>query len=93
MTTKQRLSDAWAYGSKWGDLLRTEKWTMRKTTKCSGEKILKETSRTRPASNIHLKMKNRIVLDGMRGEDSIAELCRREGKSNENYGPSALNPI
>ena len=24
--------------------------------------------------------KIRIVLDGLRGEDSIAELCRREGK-------------
>ncbi len=26
--------------------------------------------------------KNRIVLEGLRGEDSIAELCRREGIAN-----------
>ena len=30
-------------------------------------------------------MKIRIVLDGLRGEDSIAELCRREGISQGLY--------
>jgi transposase len=39
----------------------------------------------RQASIIHLKMKIRIVLDGLRGEDSIAELCRREGISQGLY--------
>jgi transposase len=29
--------------------------------------------------------KFRIVLDGLRGEDSIAELCRREGISQGIY--------
>jgi transposase-like protein len=29
--------------------------------------------------------KIRIVLDGLRGEDSIAELCRREGISQGIY--------
>jgi transposase-like protein len=29
--------------------------------------------------------KIRIVLDGLRGEDSIAELCRREGISQSIY--------
>ena len=32
-----------------------------------------------PANGIRLKGKIRIVLDGLRGESSIAELCRREG--------------
>jgi transposase-like protein len=38
--------------------------------------------------------KIRIVLDGLRGEDSIAELCRREGISRSigESGESALNP-
>jgi len=35
--------------------------------------------------------KIRIVLDGLRGEDSIAELCRREGigdiKGRAYFGP------
>jgi len=35
---------------------------------------------------IQLKMKIRIVLQGLRGEDSIAELCRKEGiNQNLNY--------
>ena len=37
------------------------------------------TSDARHASAIRLKKKIRIVLAGLRGEDSIAELCRQEG--------------
>ena len=54
---------------------------MRQTTgtrKSPGEKIVKDIKRaTRRHYSAGEKM--RIVLDGLRGEDSIAELCRREG--------------
>ena len=33
--------------------------------------------------------KIRIVLDGLKGEDSIAELCRREGISTDAFGRSS----
>ena len=47
------MSDVSAYGSKYGHLLReglllivaTEEWTMRKTTKSPGEKIVKDIKR------------------------------------------------
>ena len=53
---------------------------MRKTTKSPGEKIVKDIKRaTRKQYSSEEKI--RIVLDGLRGEDSIAELCRREGIS------------
>ena len=52
---------------------------MRKTTKSPGEKIVKDTKR---ATRTHYSSEDkiRIVLDGLRGEDSIAELCRRKSK-------------
>jgi len=47
---------------------------MRKTTKSPGEKIVKDIKRaTRKQYSAEEKI--RIVLDGLRGEDSIAELC------------------
>jgi len=53
---------------------------MRKTTKSPSEKIFKDIKRaTRKQYSAEEKI--RIVLDGLRGEDSIAELCRREGIS------------
>ena len=50
---------------------------MRKTTKSPGEKIVKD---IKQATRKHYSSeeKIRIVLDGLRGENSIAELCRRE---------------
>jgi transposase len=56
---------------------------MRQTTgtcKSPGEKIVKDIKR---ATHKHYSSeeKIRIVLDGLCGEDSIAELCRREGIS------------
>ena len=53
---------------------------MRKTTKSPGEKIVKD---IKHATRKHYSSeeKIRIVLDGLRGEDSTAELCRREGIS------------
>lgn len=48
---------------------------MRKTTKSPGEKIVKDFKRaTRKQYSSEEKI--RIVLDGLRGEDSIAELYR-----------------
>ena len=47
---------------------------MRKTLKSPGEKIVKDIKRaTRKQYSSEEKI--RIVLDGLRGEDSIAELC------------------
>ena len=57
---------------------------MRKTIKSPGEKIVKDIKRaTRKQYSAEEKI--RIVLDGPRGEDSIAELCRREGISQGVY--------
>ena len=44
----------------------------------ASEKLVKDIKRaTRKQYSSEEKI--RIVLDGLRGEDSIAELCRREG--------------
>jgi len=60
---------------------------MRQTTgtrKSYGEKIVKDIKRaTRKQYSSEEKI--RIVLDGLRGEDSIAVLCRREGISQGIY--------
>ena len=48
------------------------------TRKSHGEKVVKDIRRaTRKQYSAEEKI--RIVLDGLKGEDSIAELCRREG--------------
>ena len=48
------------------------------TPKMSSERIVKDIRRaTRKQYSAEEKI--RIVLDGLRGEHSIAELCRREG--------------
>ena len=60
---------------------------MRQTTgsgRRSSEKIVKDIKRaTRKEYSSEEKI--RIVLDGLRGEDSIAELCHREGISQGVY--------
>ncbi len=57
---------------------------MRKTATSPGGKIAKDIKRaTRKQYSSEEKI--RIVLDGLRGEDSIAELCRREGISQGIY--------
>ena len=52
--------------------------------KTSGSRAVKDIRRAtrRPYS---AEEKIRIVLDGLRGEDSIAELCRREGIAQSLY--------
>tara|TARA_B100000809_G_scaffold185572_1_gene183666 strand:+ start:82 stop:465 length:384 start_codon:yes stop_codon:yes gene_type:complete len=50
----------------------------------SSEQIIRDIKRkTRKQYNAEEKI--RIVLDGLRGEDSIAELCRREGIAQSLY--------
>jgi transposase len=52
--------------------------------KSPGEKIVKDIKRTTRKQYLS-EEKIRIVLDGLRGEDYIAELCRREGISQGIY--------
>jgi transposase len=55
-----------------------------KGPKASAEKVVKDIRRaTRRRYNAEEKI--RIVLEGLRGEDSIAELCRREGINQNLY--------
>ena len=51
---------------------------MAKDEKVSAEEVVRDIRRqTRKKYSAEEKI--RIVLEGLRGEDSIAELCRREG--------------
>ena len=52
--------------------------------KVSSESIVKHI-RLRPRTKSSSKEKIRIVLEGIRGEESIANLCRREGMPNNLY--------
>ena len=54
------------------------------TPKPSAEKVLKDIRR-RTRKQHSAEEKIRIVLDGLRGEASIAELCRREGIATSLY--------
>ncbi len=67
-------------------IVTTEEWGYETDngTEALGEKIVKDIKRaTRKQYSSEEKI--RIVLDGLRGEDSIAELCRREGISQGIY--------
>ena len=56
----------------------------RKHQKSSAEKTVRDIRRaTRRSYSAEEKI--RIVLEGLRGEDSIAELCRREGINSNVY--------
>ena len=44
----------------------------------SSERVIRDIKR-KTRKQYSAEEKIRIVLDGLRGEDSIAELCRREG--------------
>jgi transposase len=52
--------------------------------KAASEKIVKDIRRA-TRRRFSAEEKIRIVLDGLRGEDSIAELCRREGIAQSLY--------
>ena len=67
---------------------------MRQSKTTSGERIVKDIKpRTRKQYSAGEKI--RIVLDGLRGEESIAELCRIEGfvehYNHERYHESLSN--
>ena len=51
---------------------------MRKSKQSAGERIVKDIKR-KTRKQYSAEEKIRIVLDGLRGEESIAELCRQEG--------------
>ena len=50
----------------------------------AGERVVKDIRRA-TRRQFSAEEKIRIVLDGLRGEDSIAELCRREGIAQSLY--------
>ena len=52
--------------------------------KASAEKVVKDIRRV-TRRQFGAEEKIRIVLEGLRGEDSIAELCRREGINQNLY--------
>ena len=52
--------------------------------KAASDKIVKDIRRA-TRRRFSAEEKIRIVLDGLRGEDSIAELCRREGIAQSLY--------
>ena len=52
--------------------------------KNSSEKVVKDIRRA-TRRRFSAEEKIRIVLDGLRGEDTIAELCRREGIAQNLY--------
>ena len=54
------------------------------TQKLSSEKVVKDIRR-RTRKQHSAEEKIRIVLEGLRGEESIAELCRREGIATSLY--------
>jgi transposase len=54
------------------------------TNKRSAEKIVRDIRRA-TRRHYSAEEKIRIVLEGLRGEDSIAELCRREGINSNVY--------
>ena len=60
---------------------------MRQQTRASKEAAEKVVQDIRRATRKHYSAeeKIRIVLEGLRGEDSIAELCRREGIAQNLY--------
>ncbi len=53
-------------------------------TKARAEKVIKDIRRA-TRRRFSAEEKIRIVLDGLRGEDSIAELCRHEGIAQSLY--------
>ena len=57
---------------------------MRKSKTSHGERVVKDTKR-KTRKQYSAEDKIRIVLNGLRGEDSIAELCRQEGISQSLY--------
>lgn len=58
--------------------------SMKSGTRSAAEKVVKDIRR-RTRRQHSSEEKIRIVLEGLRGEDSISELCRREGIAQSLY--------
>ena len=56
----------------------------RSPAKAPAERVVKDIRR-QARRHLSAEDKIRIVLDGLRGEDSIAELCRKEGIAQSLY--------
>ena len=54
------------------------------TRKATSEQVVKDIRRV-TRKHYSAEEKIRVLLDGLRGEDSIAELCRREGINQNLY--------
>ena len=59
--------------------------------KAPAERVGKD-SRRQTRRHVSAEDKIRIVLDGLRGEDSIAELCRKEGIAQSLYYTCDVTP-
>lgn len=57
---------------------------MRQNKQTHGDRIVKDIKRN-IRKQYSAEEKIRIVLDGLRGEESIAELCRKEGNGQSHY--------
>ena len=63
---------------------------MRKSKNSHGERIVKDIKR-KTRKQYSAEEKIRIVLDGLRGEESIAEICRQEGIAQSLYDLSLIH--
>jgi transposase len=59
-------------------------WKAKSAAKAPAEQVLKDIRR-KTRRHFSAEDKIRIVLEGLRGDDSIAELCRREGIAQSLY--------
>ena len=59
--------------------------------KAPAERVVKDIRR-QTRRHLSAEDKIRIVLDGLRGEDSIAELCRKEGIAQSLYYTCDVTP-
>ena len=66
--------------------------TKNRTQKDSAEKTVRDIRRA-TRRNYSAEEKIRIVLEGLRGEDSIAELCRKEGINQNLYYRWSKEPL
>jgi transposase len=66
--------------------------TKNRTQKDSAEKTVRDIRRA-TRTNYSAKEKIHIVLEGLRGEDSIAELCRKEGINQNLYYRWSKEPL
>ena len=64
--------------------MRAKSWNAKLPSKAPAEAVLKDMRR---ATRRHFSAEDkiRIVLEGLRGDDSIAELCRKEGIAQSLY--------